>query len=278
MAALLPFDWHPVVLGVIVAAGVVHYLLVNSPRQRHLALGALAALLVVTMWPIGDLAASVSLTVATVQRLVIMLLVAPLVLLSIPTAALSWLTRPAPVDFLVRKLTHPGLALILVTTLGTATLMTPVVDYGARSTTGRDFILVAVLLVGFELWLPALAIMPGTRRLSAAGRAGYVFASALVVTSLSFVWIFSRHSLYPALHHQQALLHMTPVFDQQLAGFVAKLGCYLPMWWVAFVIFFNAERSGTPVEETPLYWADVERQLLRIDRQRAKAVRHHRPT
>jgi hypothetical protein len=71
---------------------------------------------------------------------------------------------------------------------------------------------------------------------------------------------------------------MTPLFDQQLAGFVAKLGAYLPMWWVAFVIFFNAERKGTPIEETPLYWADVERELLRIDRQRAKAVRHHRPT
>lgn len=278
VASMLPFDWHPLVLGVIVVAGVAHYFLVNSPRQRRLALYALVALFVVTMWPIGDLAASVSLTVATIQRLVIMLLVAPLILLSIPTSVLSRLTRPAAVDFIVRRLTHPGLALILVTILGTATLISPVVDFGARSTLGRDLILVAVLLVGIELWIPALAIMPGTKRLSPAARAGYVFASALVVTSLSFVWIFSLHPLYPALHHQQALLHITPLFDQQLAGFVAKLGCYFPMWWVAFVIFFNAESKGTPVEETPLYWADVERELLRVDRQRAKAIRHHRPT
>jgi putative membrane protein len=277
MATLLPFDWHPLVLCVIVAAGVAHYFLVNSARQRRLALYAFIALLVVTMWPIGDLAASVSLTIATIQRLVIMLMVAPLLLLSIPTSALGRLTSPAPVDFIVRKLTHPGLAVILVTVVGTATLAAPVVDWGARSTVGRDVILLTVLLVGMLLWMPALAIMPGTHRLSPAARAGYIFGSALVVTSLSFVWIFSHHSLYPALHHQHALLHMTPLFDQQLAGFVAKLGCYIPMWWVAFNIFFNAESKGTPVEETPLHWADVERELLRIDRQRAKAIRHHRP-
>jgi cytochrome c oxidase assembly factor CtaG len=115
------------------------------------------------------------------------------------------------------------------------------------------------------------------KRLSAAARAAYLVASAIVVTSLSFVWIFSRHALYPALHHQYALLHVTPVFDQQLAGFVAKLGCYLPMWAVALTIFFNAERGGIPAEETPLHWADVERHLLRVDRQRTRTLRRHRP-
>jgi putative membrane protein len=278
MASLLPFDWHPLVLTVIVAAGLVHHLLVSSPRQRRLAQYALVALFVVTMWPIGDLAASVSLSVATAQRLVIMLLVAPLLLLSVPTSVLGRMTRPVPVDYVVRKLAHPGVALVVVTVIGTATLATPVVDWGARSTYARDLILLTVLLVGFLLWIPALAIMPGTRRLSPAARAGYVFASSLVVTSLSFVWIFSQHPLYPALHHQEALLHLKPVFDQQLAGFIAKLGCYIPMWWVAFNIFFSAESRGTPVEETPLHWADVERELLRIDRQRARTLRHHRPT
>ncbi len=70
---------------------------------------------------------------------------------------------------------------------------------------------------------------------------------------------------------------MTPLFDQQLAGFVAKIGCYVPMWAIAFTIFFNAEDQGVSVEESPLHWADVERQLLRIDRQRARALRRHQP-
>ncbi len=277
MSALLPFRLHLIEFIAILIAGVAHYFVVNSPRLRRLAFFALLALLVVTMWPIGDLAASVSLTVATVQRLVIMLFVAPMLLLATPTTVLSKLTRPRPVDFVVRFLSHPGVAIILVTILGTATLAAPVVDWGARSSLGRDVVLLFVLMVGVLLWVPALAVMPGAKRLSPAARAGYVFGSALVVTSLSFVWIFSRHSLYPGLHNQYALLHMTPLFDQQLAGFVAKLGSYIPMWAVAFTIFFNAEDQGINVDETPLHWADVERQLLRIDRQRERALRRHQP-
>jgi putative membrane protein len=275
---LLPFHWHFVELLIIIAAGVGHWFFVAPVRQRRYALYGLFAMAIVTMWPIGDLAATVSLTAATVQRLVIMLFVAPMLLLSTPTAVFSRITTPTVVDAVMRRLAHPGMALVTVTVLGTLTLTPAVIDWGSHGEVNRDLILLAVLLIGFLLWIPGLALLPGTKRLSPLGRAGYIFASALVVTSLSFVWIFSRHPLYPSLHYQLALLHMSPLFDQQLAGFVAKFGCYIPMWTVAFIIFSHAEERGIPVEETPMHWADVERELLRIDRQRARAIRHHRPS
>src|SRR5665811_1629273 len=96
-----------------------------------------------------------------------------------------------------------------------AALVPGVVDEGTRSSLARDLILLAVLIVGVVMWIPALAVMPGTRRLSPTARAGYIFAASLAVTSLSFVWIFARHSMYPDLHHQYPLLHMTPLLDQQ---------------------------------------------------------------
>jgi cytochrome c oxidase assembly factor CtaG len=277
MSSALPFHLHLAEIVLVGVVGWLHWVVVPDAHRRRLMAGALVAFLVVTVWPVGDLAASVSLTVATVQRLVIMLLVAPLALLATPTSVLVRLTRPAPVDAVVRRLAHPGVAIFVVTILGTYTLSSPVVDWGARSSLGRDVIIALVLFVGLVLWVPALAIMPGAKRLSPAARAGFIFGSAVVVTSLSFVWIFARHSLYPALQHQYALLHMTPLFDQQLAGFVAKLGCYIPMWAVAFTVFFRADDAGVSVDESPLHWADVERQLLRLDRQRARALRKHRP-
>lgn len=273
MTSLLPFRWHIAEVLIIVALGVTHHVVVTSKRERRLAAWALFALLVVTIWPIGDLAASVSLTVATVQRLVIMLLVAPLLLMATPTNVLARLTRPRPIDAATRLLSHPGVAVVVVTVVGTLTLSSPIVDWGANSSIGRDLVLAAVVAVGLVLWIPALGVMPGAKRMSPVARAGYVFVSSLVVTSLSFVWIFSHHSLYPDLHDQYSLLHMTPLLDQQLAGFVAKIGCYVPMWAVAFTIFAHAEDDGTRVEETPLHWADVERHLLRVDRQRGKAIR-----
>lgn len=268
-----PFHLHPVVLVGVVVAGTLHVCKVGERRYRVRALTGWLALALVVMWPVGDLASSVSLSVATLQRLVIMLLVAPLFVRSLSTAHLVTLTRPAPIDALTRRLAHPVVSMVVVTVVGTATLTTPVVDEDARSGVVRALTLTAVLACGLILWIPALGVMPGARRLSPIARAGFVFVASLVVTSLSIVWIFARHSLYPALHHQRSLLHMTPLFDQQLAGFVAKLGSYLPMWAVAFVIFSRADDAGVAVEETPLHWADVERQLLRIDRRRARDQR-----
>lgn len=273
MRALPPFQAHLPELIVLVMAGTFYLRSTSTRRQRLLGAGGFAALLVVVMWPIGDLAASVSLTIATFQRLVIVVLVAPMLLLGLSPASLSRLSRPRPLDAAMRVVTHPGVAIAIVTVVGTLTLATPVVDWGASSDLARDVVLLMVIGVGIILWLPGLGVMPGTKRLSPTARAAYVFASALVVTSLSFVWIFARHSLYPGLHGQQALLGMTPLFDQQLAGFVSKLGCYLPMWAVAFTIFSRADDQGIPMEESPLHWADVERELLRVDRKRAKQRR-----
>jgi cytochrome c oxidase assembly factor CtaG len=268
-----PFHLHPVVLTGVVVVGVVHVCKVGERRYRVRALMGWLVLALVVMWPVGDWASSVSLSVATMQRLVIMLLVAPLLVRSLSTANLVALTRPAPIDALTRRLAHPVVSMAIVTVVGTLTLSTPVVDEGARSGVVRGVTLATVLACGVILWIPALGVMPGAKRLSPIGRAGFVFVASLVITSLSFVWIFARHSLYPGLHHQRSLLHMTPLFDQQLAGFVAKLGSYLPMWAVAFVIFSRADDAGVAVEETPLHWADVERQLLRIDRVRARSSR-----
>ena len=268
-----PFHLHPVVVAVLVVAAAWHVWTVKEKTYRIRAFSGWLVLALVVLWPIGDLAASVSLSVATVQRLVVMLLVAPLFLASLSIQRLEALTHPEFIDQLTRRLAHPLVFLVLVTVVGTLTLSTWVVDEGAHSQWVRGVTLVAVLACGVILWIPALGILPGARRLSPVGRAGFIFVASLVVTSLSFVWIFARHSLYPGLQHQKALLHMTPLFDQQLAGFVAKLGSYFPMWAVAFTIFSRADDAGVAVEESPLHWADVERQLLRVDRQRARAQR-----
>lgn len=249
----------------------------RTRRQRLQGAAAVVAFAVVTLWPVGDVAASVSLSVATLQRLVLMLLVAPLLMLAAPTSTWVAVTRPAIVDAVARRLARPAPAMVLVTVVGTATLSVPVVNWGAHSLWARDLIVVGVVVLGVVLWLPALGLVPGARRLSEVARAAYVFVAALVVTSLSLVWIFARHPLYSALHFQHHYVHLSALADQQVAGFVAKLGAYLPMWAVAFVIFSRAEHRGAELETSPLHWADVERELLRAERQRMRAARTSRP-
>jgi cytochrome c oxidase assembly factor CtaG len=273
----LPFRWHlPEVVAILaLAIGVVRLHLPASPRRR--ALVAVVTLFVVLVWPFGDLASEVSLTAAVVQRLVIMLVVVPLLLGALPVATLDRLTRPRLIDTPVRVLSHPGLAMVFVTVIGSVTVSPIVVDWGARSEFGHLCSLAMTVLAGVVLWIPGLGVVPGTRHLSPTGRAGYVFISSVVVTVLSFVWIFLRHPIYPGLAHQEQVLHISALLDQQLAGFAAKLGAYGPMWIVAYLIFFRAEEEGRPVEDSPLHWADVERHLLRVDRARARANRRRRP-
>ena len=143
----------------------------SEVRRRRRALGALIALAPVTLWPVGDPAATVSLSVATIQRLVIMQLVASGLLLSLSTDALVRLTRPAPVDTVLRRITHPGLAMAMVTVLGTLSLAPPVADGGARSMLARAVVLLITLVGNLILWWQELTIVPGTRHLSPIARA-----------------------------------------------------------------------------------------------------------
>lgn len=267
-----PFHWHVLVLVVLGGAA---WAVRRAPSWHYRVRGIVAGLAFAacTLWPIGDLAASVSLSVATAQRLVLMLLVAPLAMLATPTAQWVTMTRPRVLDAVARTLVRPLPAVVVVTVVGTATLSVPVVNAAAGSTWIRDAVVLVVVLLGVILWLPVLRVVPGARRLSELARAAYLFVSSIVVTSLSLVWIFARHPLYQGLRGQRRYLHLSALADQQIAGFVAKLGAYAVLWTVAFVIFSRADRGRGALEDSPLYWADVERELLRERRAR---VRHPR--
>ena len=84
---------------------------------------------------------------------------------------------------------------------------------------------------------------------------------------LSIVWIFARHSLYPPFSHSGKVVGMSPLLDQELAGFVAKLGTIVVLWTVAFVVMTRGESAdGRRREDEPLMWSDVEREIERADR------------
>jgi cytochrome c oxidase assembly factor CtaG len=271
----LPFSWHVPAICSILALYFAFWSF-HLPRRRRVEVAiALAATAAVLLYPFGDLARSVSLTAAVVQRLVIMLVLVPVLMLAVPPRLAERITRPAAIDRLALWLSQPALAILVVTVVGTVTLVPGVINWAADSALGNAVVLVLTCAAGVVMWIPGLGTIPGTRRLSPAGRAGYLFVASLVVTSLSIVWIFARHPMYAGLTGQQQILGVSALVDQQVAGFVAKLGAYAPLWAVSFFIFAHAEDAGTPIEESPLHWVDVERRLLRVDRQRARQARRH---
>jgi cytochrome c oxidase assembly factor CtaG len=268
VTSLRPPTWHPALVGVLAGvllayAFVTRTSATRSERARFAS--GLAVLWLACAWPLGDLAAHVSLSAAVTQRLLVLLAATPLLVSALPVDDVARWTRPRVVDATVHALGHPAAAIVVVTVVGTITLMPAVVDWGATGSLAGGAVLAVTLGVGVVLWLPILGRVPGGRRLSDVAKGGYLLAASLVVTSLSFIWIFSRHVLYPSFAHQQAVLGLSAIDDQQLAGYVAKLGAYLPLWLTAFVLF---ARSGDAMSEddATLRWVDVQRELERADR------------
>jgi len=271
VTSLLPPTWHPALAATLVAAAAAYAWLTSratlaaTARERAAFAGTIAVLWAACGWPLGDLAAHVSLTATVLQRLLVMLAAAPLLLASLPVDLIARCTRPAPIDRIARALSHPAVAILIVTIVGTVTLVPAVVTWGASSGPAGAAVVAATLAVGIVLWLPVVGRMPGTRRLSYVAKGAYCMAASLVVTSLSFVWIFSRHVLYGSFSHQHAIVAMSPIVDQQLAGYVAKFGAYLPLWTVAFVLFARAgDHDGD--DGATLRWVDVQRELERAER------------
>jgi putative membrane protein len=238
-----------------------------SRRQRWQLAGALVALLVALSWPVADLAAHWSLTALLIQRLIFVLVAAPLLLLAVPVPALGRLTRPAPVDAAVDFLTRPVVAMITFTVIVVGTLAVPAVQAQASSALWRAFFDVLLLLAGWVLWVPVLGRVPGARRASPVGRAAYLVVQSLLPNFPAVIFVFSRHPFYAAFAHAHLAIGLDSLNDQQLAGIVAKVATLPVLWTAAWRAFAQAERADRlGLDEETLTWAEVERDLLRSER------------
>jgi len=238
-----------------------------SRRQALSAVAALVLALVALTWPLADLATQSSLTALVVQRLLLVLGIPPLLMTGLPARLVARLTRPPAVDWVVRRCARPSIAVAVVTVIAVATLTTPAVEAQASSGWARIGLDTALLLAGVVLWTPVLSELPGTDRPSALGRAGYLIIQSIVPSFLAIVWIFARRPLYPHFAVGPNLLGVSPVLDQQLAGFVAKFATITVLWTVAFVSLSRAQRAiSTGRDPDPLRWSDVERHFERAER------------
>lgn len=245
-----------------------------TKRQAWSFLGAMGVLLVALTWPVASLAAHDLLVALVVQRLLLMLAVPPLLFAGLPVGLVAAVTRPPALDTLARLCSRPVPAAAIVTVVAVGTLTAPAVGAMASSALARGGFDALLLAAGCVLWLPVLHPVPGTGSMSPLGAAGYLVVQSILPGFLSFIWIFARHPLYPVYAHSGRVLWLSPLMDQELSGFVAKLGTIFVLWGVAFAIVLRSERvteeGGDP---DPLTWADVERELERVARRERHEAR-----
>jgi putative membrane protein len=245
-------------------------------RQWWYLAGDLLALVVALTWPVADLAAHWSLTALLLQRLLLFLAAAPLLIMALPSPLIAALTRPAPVDRALEVLTRPVVAVVVFTLIAVGTLLPPAVAAQASSGGVRGAVDVVLLFGGAVLWGPVLRHIPGASRPSPVGLAAYLFVQSVVPGFPSVIYVFAHHPLYPVFAHAHAAIGLSPVGDQQLAGITAKVATLPVLWSVAWVALTRGAREDAVGTDTSvLTWAEVERQLERAERSEKRRPRRH---
>jgi len=242
-----------------------------TTRQRLWFLLGVVTLVIATSWPLNSLASSVSLLALVFQRELIVLVAAPLLLLGLPTMVAARLSRPAPLDWIAARAAKPVPALVTTTVVFMVTAVPPVVTYGTSHAWVRSLMILATFFAGIVLWLPVINRVPGVPHLRPMSKAVYLMAQSLAPTFLSFAWVFAPHALYHSLHGQHAALGLRPLGDQQLSGYLSKLGFFGVLWSVAFALFMRAPEEE-PEDSGPLHWIDVERAIERAQRQERRGA------
>ena len=272
----MTFSWsHPTLhLGpLVLGAGLIAWYLEATwkegfratSRQRASFVAGAVLLILILSWPLADLALHVSLLLLVLQRLALVLGVAPLLLFGIPPTVAARLTRPPILDFLARTLSRPLVALGSTTALLAVTALPFSVEWAQRSIAVRFLMLALVFLAGVILWLPVIDRVPGVQSLKPMVIAAYLVGQAVAPTFLSFIWIFALRPLYGSLSGQHDALGLSPLTDQQLAGYFAKLVTFGILLPATYVIMVRADED-TDESTRPLHWIDVEREFERAQR------------
>lgn len=243
--------------------------------QKTAFAGGWVAAAVALTWPLADLAAHWSLIALVLQRVLLTLAVPSLILVGMPYDVLAWLTHPAPVDAVLDWCRGPIKAVLVFTFVVVGSMTVPLVEAQASSPVVRGIMDLVVLAAGFVLWLPVIGRVPGILRLKPVIRFGYLVVQAVVPAFLSFLYIFARRPLYPTFSHSHLAVGLRPLNDQQVSGFVSKLSMLLVLLTVAAVVLKRAPDAGEEDSaEEPLLWADVERELERVDRRNERVTRN----
>lgn len=229
--------------------------------------GGLVCLALALTWPVADLAAHWSLTSLLVQRLLLTLGAAPLLLIALPATVLAHITRPPVLDRVMEWLTRPVVALVTFTVIAVGTLASPAVAAQSSSSLARAGIDVLLLIAGFVLWGPVVRHIPGANHPTPLGTAVYLFVQSIVPTFPAVIYIFSDHVIYRAFAGTHHAIGISALGDQHLAGIVAKVATLPVLWTVAWVALSRAQSADSEAQDpNPLTWAEVERQLQRAER------------
>jgi putative membrane protein len=233
-----------------------------TSRQITWFTAGVVVLFLAVSWPVDDLGDRYLFSVHMVQHMLLGLIVPHLLLLGMPVWLLRTMLSPRPLNWVVRKITRPLVALILfnVTILW---IHWPAVENLANRNEPFHFLTHAVILAaGLVMWFPVVAPLPAMPSLSYPGKMIYLFLQSIAPTVPASFLTFGSTPLYSFYTHVPRIWGMSVLTDQLVAGLLLKLGGGAILWGSIAVIFFKWYREEHDSDGwDALKWRDVEREI-----------------
>ena len=216
----------------------------GRPVDRRLLrrwVAGVAAIALVSEWPLGALGAGYLATVGILRYVAITFIAAPLLIAAVPTWLLDrWLPHGTARWTAVRWLTRWPVALLLFNAVLFGTHLPGTIDTLKVYQLGSFAVDAAHLLAALAWWFPAMRREPDRGALREPLRAFYLFASSMLMFVPATFLAFSPLPLYGLYELAPPLwLGFDPVRDQQLAGVLMNVVGGLALWTVIAIGFMR---------------------------------------
>lgn len=264
----LGWTLDPVLIGSLLALGVV-YVLLAGPFRERLGTGvtlspwqalffslALAVAFLTEASPLHELSDRYLLSAHMVQHLLLSYIVAPLLLAGTP----AWMIRPLLGNRFTaaafRMLTRP-LTAFVVFSLAFTLWHLPVVYEAAL---GNEFVHhvqhLIFLALALLIWWPVMSPLPELPRLGYGLQVFYLVALPLGQFFVAAILTFAPDSFYPTYQDApRVIAGMSAAADQQLSGVIMKIASFIAFGIPLVVVFlrwFAGDRpsAGRPILQT----------------------------
>jgi putative membrane protein len=197
------------------------------------------SLLVVSTWPVHDLAEQRLFAAHMVQHMVYMLVAPPLLIAGIPVWMWRGLLRTRWLGAAVRFLVRPLVALVLFNAVMLFIHWPAVVEVQVRSELLHLAIHVLIVAASLVMWWPVMSPLPELPALSPPGQMLYLFLQSLAPTIPASFLTFGHTPLYPIYATFARIWGIDPLEDQLIGGLVMKLGGGLILWGFIAAIWFR---------------------------------------
>jgi putative membrane protein len=247
------------IVGVWIVAGVLmgafllaHRRAGRRPARRDLALwlAGVAAIVVVSEWPIGQLGAGYLATLGVVRYLGLSFVAAPLLLAATPTWLIDrWVPRASRRGRALALLTRWPIALVVFNLVLLGTHLPVTIDTLKTSQLGSFGVDLLHLSAALVWWWPAIRREPERGALDEPVRSFYLFASSVLMFVPGAILTFSPLPLYGLYELAPPLwLSYDAIVDQQVAGITMNVIGGLMIWTVIGVLFLGWARDQQRVD------------------------------